>query len=100
MLVGYVRIFLTILACYWMFTDPLKAALCFTLSHTVLDDLDGIAARRLNQGGADCIKSQAILGHSKSYSCFWSPAHMLLVKFITDFQHPQYFIYHMNKFKF
>ena len=47
---GYVRIILTIVACYWMFTDPLKAALSFTLSHTVLDDLDGIAARRFKQG--------------------------------------------------
>ena len=48
--VGYIRIFLTITACYWMFTDPLKAAFCFTMSHTVLDDLDGIAARRFKQG--------------------------------------------------
>ena len=48
--IGYVRIFLTIIACYWMFTDQLKAALCFALSHTVLDDLDGIAARRFKQG--------------------------------------------------
>ena len=51
LLIGYVRISLIILTCYWMFTDPLKAALCFTLSHAVLDDLDGIAARRFNQGG-------------------------------------------------
>ena len=33
-----------------MFTDPLKAAFFFTMSQTVLDDLDGIAARRYNQG--------------------------------------------------
>lgn len=47
---GYLRIFLTTIACYWMFTDPLKAAFAFSLSHTVLDDLDGIAARWLKQG--------------------------------------------------
>ena len=39
-----------------MFTDPLKAAFCFTMSHTVLDDLDGIAARRFKQGVCVSIK--------------------------------------------
>ena len=33
-----------------MYTRPLTAALLFTVSHTFLDDLDGIAARRLKQG--------------------------------------------------
>ncbi len=47
---GYLRIFLVILSCFWMFTDPLKAAACFSVSHTILDDLDGIAARRFKQG--------------------------------------------------
>ena len=53
--VGYIRIFLTITACYWMFTDPLKAVFCFTMSHTILDDLDGIAARRFKQGVCVCV---------------------------------------------
>lgn len=52
---GYIRILLTIIACYWMSTDPLKSALCFSLSHTLLDDLDGIAARRFKQGIAICV---------------------------------------------
>ena len=38
-----------------MFTDPLKAAFCFTMSHTVLDDLDGVAARRFKQGVCVCV---------------------------------------------
>ena len=41
---------MVIAACYWMFTDPIKAALSFSVSHTLLDDLDGIAARRFKQG--------------------------------------------------
>ena len=47
---GYIRILLTIAACYLMYSYPLTAALFFTLSHTILDDLDGIAARQLKQG--------------------------------------------------
>ncbi len=47
---GYIRIIMVIAACYWMFTDPIKAALSFSVSHTLLDDLDGIAARRFKQG--------------------------------------------------
>ena len=48
--IGYVRVGLAFLACYLWLTHPLTVALIFVMSQMVLDDLDGIAARRFNQG--------------------------------------------------
>jgi len=48
-LIGYLRLALIFASCYWMLTEPVKAALCFALNKFLLDDLDGIAARRLHQ---------------------------------------------------
>jgi len=47
-IIGYARIFLTILSCYYMPTDYVKTALYYSIS-ALLDAVDGYAARYMNQ---------------------------------------------------
>ncbi|GIX77660.1 CDP-diacylglycerol--inositol 3-phosphatidyltransferase [Caerostris darwini] len=48
-IIGYVRILLAIIACWYMQHDHIKATFCYLLSG-FLDAFDGYAARFLNQG--------------------------------------------------
>lgn len=46
---GYVRVVLAVMACYFMLSNCLYTVICYMLSQA-LDAVDGFAARSLNQG--------------------------------------------------